>query len=228
MHRFVNGQILVLGFYLLSGATLIACGVSSTPSSSPFPTEGSASSGVPYQQPPSRPPETSSLEPGSPESLSASQWSAYRNEEFNYTIDVAPNWKVDDSAKDEVILFIDRSDGVAGLHVLALAWSGTREAFTQRNYEFHRRRARVMFEAGTPSQVRLESGLLAERSEFRVQNGTSFCTEQLVDILVLAGGRGYVLQGSVCEEAESEYGETIEAMQRSFTLESGRVTVLDR
>lgn len=197
-------------------AALAACGFSATPGPPPSPTPSPILPSVPSQQ------------PASPESPSDNQWSTYRNEEFNYRIDVAPNWEVDDSAKNEVIIFIGRSDGLAGLHVLALDWSGTRQAFAQRNYDFHRRRAKVLFETGSRAEVRLASGLPAERFEFRVQNDTRFCTERLVDILVLAGGRGYVLQGSVCEEAEPAYGGAIKAMQRSFNLESSRVAAPDQ
>ena len=128
---------------------------------------------------------------------------------------------------NEVIIFIGRSNGVAGLHVLALDWFGTLEAFAQQNYDFHRRRAKVIFEPKAQVQVRLASGQPAERIEFRVRNDARFCTEILVDVLVMSGGRAYVLQGSVCEEAEKTYGPMIEAMQRSFKLELSRAVAPD-
>ena len=149
-------------------------------------------------------------------------WSKYRNPKYNYVIEIAPDWTIDDSSTDEVIIFIGRSQGLAGLHVLALDWSGTLEEFARENFSFHQRRARVLFEPISRSRVQMASGPTAERFEYRVQNEARFCVEHLVDLLLLAGGQAYALQGTACESAVPLYLSLIEAMQRSFTLAAGR------
>ncbi len=66
----------------------------------------------------------------------------------------------------------------------------------------------------------MATGPTARRVEYRVQNDLRFCTELLVDYLLVAGNLSYALQGSICEGAEDLYGADIEAMQRSFKLDS--------
>ena len=66
----------------------------------------------------------------------------------------------------------------------------------------------------------MATGPTARRVVYRVQNDSRFCTELLVDYLLLAGNRSYALQGSICEESEDLYGADMETMQRSFRLDS--------
>ena len=144
-------------------------------------------------------------------------WVKYRNPEHNYVINIAPDWTINDRSTDEVIIFIGRSQGLAGLHVLALDWTRTLEEFARENFSFHQRRAKVIFEPISRSRMQLASGPTAERYEYRVQNGARFCVEHLVDLMLLSGGQAYALQGTVCESAVPLYLGLIEMMQQSFT-----------
>ena len=155
-----------------------------------------------------------------PPTIGADQWRTYRNEEFRYAIDIPPDWTVDDTAKNEVIIFIGRSNGLAGLHILALDWTSTIDEFVRENHRFHQRRAAAYFEALSSAQVKMANGPTARRVQYRVQNDARFCTELLLDYLLLAGNVSYALQGSICEGSEGLYGADMEKMQRSFRLDS--------
>ena len=152
--------------------------------------------------------------------LGAKQWRTFRNEEFRYSIQIPPDWIVDDDDKNEVIIFIGRSNGLAGLHILAFDWTSTFDEFVRDNHRFHRRRAAVLFEPLSSTQVEMATGPTARRVEYRVQNDFRFCIELLVDYLLVAGNLSYALQGSICEGAEELYGADIDTMQRSFRLDS--------
>ena len=153
------------------------------------------------------------------------QWRTYQNPDFRYSIEVAPGWEIADAAKDEVIIFIGRPDGLSGLHILALNWSGTEEEFAQDNHNFHQRRAKVLFQPLSRTPVLMASGNMAEKFEYRVQNDSRFCIEHLVDVLLISGSSAYALQGSTCEEADALYSDIIKAMQRSFRLDSARAMI---
>ena len=152
--------------------------------------------------------------------LGANQWRTFQNQEFRYSIEIPPDWIVDDSAKNEVIIFIGRSNGLAGLHILAFDWTSTIDDFVLENHRFHLRRAAVLFEPLSSTRVEMATGPTARRVVYRVQNDSRFCTELLVDYLLVAGNLSYALQGSICEGAEDLYGADMETMQRSFRLDS--------
>ena len=155
----------------------------------------------------------------------AKEWRTYHNSDYGYTIRVAPDWDINESSKDEVIIFIGVQRGLAGLHILAVNWSETAEEFADSFISFHQRRAKVLFEPVSRNAITMASGARAEQFRYRIQNASEFCVEYLFDVLLLAGRRGYALQGSVCEEAAPLYMEAIETMQHSFTLDSGRASL---
>ena len=150
----------------------------------------------------------------------AGDWATYRNDRFSYRVDVAPEWSIDESDKDEVIIFVDRPDGLAGLHILTLGWSGTAGEFADETVKFHRRRAMERFEIVSRSQIVMDSGLVAERIEMSVQNESRFCVERLVDLVMVVESRAFALQGSVCETVADSYLEDMQLMQLSFTVEA--------
>ena len=152
--------------------------------------------------------------------LNTDQWSTFRNEEFRYSILISPKWTVDDQTKNEVIIFVDRSNGLAGLHILALDRTFTMDEFVQENNKFHQDRAAEYFEALSSIPIEMANGPIAQRLGYRVQNHSSFCVEILLDYLLVAGNLSYALQGSVCEGAEGLYGQEMETMQRSFRLDA--------
>jgi len=154
------------------------------------------------------------------EAGAARDWRTYRNDRFGYRVDVAPDWSIDESSKDEVIIFVGRSDGLAGLHILTVGWSGTAGEFAEENVKFHRRRAMERFEIVARSQIVMDSGLVAERIEMLVQNESRFCVEHLVDLVMVVEGRAFALQGSVCESVADSYLEDLQVMQHSFTVEA--------
>jgi hypothetical protein len=151
----------------------------------------------------------------------AKEWRTFHNRDYQYTIRVAPDWEINESSKDEVIIFIGSQSGQAGLHILAVNWSQTAEEFFDSMISFHQRLAKVLFEPILRNAIMLESGARADQFRYRIQNASQFCVEHLVDVLLVAGQRGYALQGSVCEEAAPLYVDVIEAMQQSFALDLG-------
>jgi len=148
------------------------------------------------------------------------QWRTFRNDEFLYSIEIPPDWAINDTAKNEVIISIGPANGQAGLHILALELSATLDEFVRENHLFHQRRAAAYFEPLSSAQVEMTNGLTAVRVAYRVQNDPRFCTEVLLDYLLLAGDLSYALQGSICEGAQGLYGVDMETMQRSFRLDS--------
>ena len=202
MIKACSRRLILYGMWPLLAVVINACSTTSTPSATPTVLSPSAS------------PTSRSSVPDT--------WTTYRNDEHNYSIDIAPDWEVDDSNKDEVIIFIGRSQGQAGLHILVIDWSSSKEEFAQENYKFHQRRAKVLFEPISRSEVLMVSGASAERFEYLAQNEAKFCIELLVDILVVARTRAYALQGTACQGSAPLYLGAIERMQRSFTLDSGQ------
>ena len=203
----ILGRLVILGGISLIALMLAACGGSSTPLPEQTSTLNAESTlDAPLAEAP----------------LISDLWTVYRSDKHRYTIDVPPNWQTDDSDPDEVVFFVEQSSGLAGLHILTLDWPGTSEDLSLQNFNFHIRRAGVMFQPGLPTLVKMNSGISAERAEFRVLNDARFCTELLVDVLLVADKRGYILQGSVCENFDQIYGSTIEEMQQSFKLISER------
>ena len=154
------------------------------------------------------------------EASAAGQWTTYRNDRFSYRVDVAPQWSIDDSSKDEVIIFVGRPDGLAGLHILTLGWSGTAGEFAEETVKFHRRRAMETFEIVSRSQIVMDSGWVAERIEMLVQNEGRFCVEHLVDLVMVVESRAFALQGSICETVADLYLEDMQVMQHSFKVEA--------
>lgn len=152
--------------------------------------------------------------------VSADEWRTYHNDELGYSVQVPPSWTIDDTDKNEVIIFVGPSNGLAGLHILALDWTSTLDQFVVESDRFHQRRAVAQFEALSDHQVEMATGLTARRLEYRVQNDSRFCVEILVDYLLVAGNLSYALQGSVCESALELYAEDTEKMQLSFKLDS--------
>jgi hypothetical protein len=153
------------------------------------------------------------------------EWRTYHNRDYQYTIRVAPDWDINESSKDEVIIFIGQQSGLAGLHILALNWSQTAEEFVDSMISFHQRRSKVLFEPLSRNAITMASGARAEQFRYRIQIASKFCVEHLVDVLLVAGPRGYALQGTVCEEAAADYLNVIEAMQQSFALDSRRASL---
>jgi hypothetical protein len=172
-----------------------------------------------------QPQEPTTSTPAQNSASPAKEWRTYHNSDYGYTIRVAPDWEINESSKDEVIIFIDRQRGLAGLHILAVNWSQTPEEFADSFISFHQRRAKVLFEPVSRNPIMLASGARAEQFRYRIQNASEFCVEYLFDVLLLAGRRGYALQGSVCEEAAPLYLDVIETMQQSFALDSGRASL---
>ena len=205
MLGFRGHRVARYGPWLLIAGALIACGQTPPISVQPQP--------------------SATLEPNpastvrSP-ALGAYQWRTFRNEEFRYSIEIPLDWIVDDDDKNEVIIFIGRSNGLAGLHILAFDWTSTIDEFVRENHRFHLRRAAVLFEPLSRTLVKMATGPTARRVVYRVQNDSRFCTELLVDYLLVAGNLSYALQGSICEGAEDLYGADMETMQRSFRLDS--------
>ena len=205
MLEFRSRRVAIYGAFLLIIGALAACG--QTPPTS-------------IQSQAERTVEPDSASTIRSPTVGADLWHTYRNEEFRYAIDIPPDWTVDDTAENEVIIFIGRSNGLAGLHILALDWTSTIDEFVRENHRFHQRRAAAYFEALSSAQVKMASGPTARRVLYRVQNDARFCTELLLDYLLLAGNISYALQGSICEGSESLYGADMEKMQRSFRLDS--------
>lgn len=181
-----------------------ACGTGSAPGQSP---------------PPTTPP------PVQDAASSPKEWRTYHNRDYQYTIQVAPDWDINESNKDEVIIFIGRQSGLAGLHILAVNWSQPAEAFVDSMISFHQRRSKELFEPVSRNVIMMASGARAEQFRYRIQTASKFCVEHLIDVLLVAGRRGYALQGTACEEAASLYIEAIETMQQSFALDSGRASL---
>ena len=152
--------------------------------------------------------------------VGADQWSTFRNEEFRYSIQVPPDWSINETDKNEVIISIGPANGQAGLHILALEFTSTIDDFVRENHLFHQRRAAAYFEPLSNEEVQMSNGPTARRVAYRVQNDLRFCPEILLDYLLLAGNLSFALQGSVCEDAQSLFGEDMETMQRSFRLDS--------
>ena len=80
-------------------------------------------------------PDPSSIVP-SPATV-GDQWRTFRNEELRYSIDIPPDWVVDDDEKNEVIIAIGPANGQAGLHILAFDWASTMDEFILDNHMFH-------------------------------------------------------------------------------------------
>jgi hypothetical protein len=190
--------------FALAVAVMAACGPGPAPGQSP--------------EPITSPPAQGAASP-------AKEWRTYHNRDYGYTIRVAPDWRINESSKDEVIIFIDRQTGLAGLHILALNWSQTAEEFVDSMVDFHHRRSKALFEPVSRNAIMMASGARAEQFRYRIQTASKFCVEHVVDVLLVAGRRGYALQGAVCEEAAPVYMKAIETMQRSFALDSGRASL---
>lgn len=185
-------------------AAVAACGPGSAPGQSPEPTTS--------------PPVQDAVSP-------AKEWRTFHNRDYQYTIRVAPDWEINESSKDEVIIFIGRQSGFAGLHILSVNWSQTSEEFANSMISFHQRRSKALFEPVSRNVIMMASGARAEQFRYRIQTASKFCVEQLVDVLLVAGRRGYALQGTVCEDAVPDYLNVIETMQQSFALDSGRASL---
>ena len=198
-------RLATYGAWLLIAGALVACDATSP--TSPKPQAGSTA------EPNPSPTVISPV-------VGVDRWRTFRNEEFRYSIEIPPNWTINDTAKNEVIISIGPANGQAGLHILALDFSSTIDEFVKENHLFHQRRAAAYFETLSSTQVEMANGLTARRVAYRVQNHPRFCTEFLMDYLLLAGDLSYALQGSICEGAEGLYGEEMEIMQRSFHLDS--------
>ena len=205
MLGFCGHRVAAFGALLLIAGALVAC--DSTPPSSVQPRA-------------SRTVEPNPASTVRTPDVGADQWRTFRNEEFRYSIEIPPDWTVNDTAKNEVIISIGPLNGQAGLHILALDWSATIDEFVLENHLFHQRRAAAYFEPLASAQVEMTNGTTVLRVAYRVQNDPRFCTEFLLDYLLLAGNLSYALQGSICEGAEGLFGEDMETMQRSFRLDS--------
>lgn len=205
---YIRGRrITTYGAWILIVGLIVACGSNPTPT-------------TPVQLPTDPTAVANSTPTVAPSIVNADQWSTFRNEEFRYSILIPPNWTVDDKTKNEVIIFVDRSNGLAGLHILALDRAFTMDEFVRENNKFHQDRAAEYFEAMSSTPIEMANGHYAHRLGYRVQNHPSFCVEILMDYLMVAGNLSYALQGSICEAAEGLYGQEMEAMQRSFRLDS--------
>lgn len=171
---------------------------------------------------PGQTPEPTTSPPAQDAAAPAREWRTFHNPDYQYTIRVAPDWEINESSKDEVIIFIGRQSGLAGLHILAVNWSQTAEEFVNSMINFHQRRSKELFEPVSRNAITMASGARAEQFRYRIQTASKFCVEHLVDVLLVAGPRGYALQGTACEEAVPLYLQAIETMQQSFALDSGR------
>lgn len=205
MLRIRSQQVATCGVWLLIAASLVAC--DRAPAGTVQPQTD--------QTVEPNPEATVGLAAGA-----ANEWRTFRNEKFRYTIDVPPGWTIDESAKNEVIIAIGPANGQAGLHILALELTSTMNDFVLENHRFHQRRAAVYFETLSSDEVQMTNGPTARRVAYRIQNDRRFCTEILIDYLLLAGNLSFALQGSMCMGAEGLFGEDLEIMQRSFRLDS--------
>ena len=152
-------------------------------------------------------------------------WTTYRNDDYGYTLDIAPGWNLDE-VTDEGDATFWHEDGIGLMEIftydLGSGWTLEEHAETEREFweESAHEEAWDLFEI-TAFQKRQDAGREYYHMAFRRQGSEEYCVSNDVTRIFLSDfypskPYGFAIIISVCEESLALYGDEREAMLTSF------------
>lgn len=154
------------------------------------------------------------------------QWTAYRNEEYGYGIDIPPGWHLTEEADDGDASFsADSRAAILDVYVWDLSdddYSLTEFAEWIRDslVEFAQTEAWDVFEVTDFAGVRRDGGEYYWL-EYKYQGSDEYCVSRNTELLVLSSQYpavpyGFSVSGVVCENSLDYYADQVAGMLASF------------
>ena len=152
-------------------------------------------------------------------------WMTYRNDDYGYTIDIAPGWHLEEEAEDGSANFWNEDrTGLLEVFTYELGRGWTLEEHAQSEREFMEEQAREegwkVFEI-TAFQLRLAGGREYYHMAYRWQSSDEYCISNDVSRIFLSDfypskPYGFAVSSGVCESDLDRYAAERDAMLASF------------
>ena len=152
-------------------------------------------------------------------------WTTYRNDDYGYTIDIAPGWELDEETNEGDASFW-HEEGIGFIDIIAYDlgndWTLRGHAEAERGYlekQAHEEDWDV-FEI-MAFQKRQDAGREYYYLAYRRQSSDEYCLSDEVSLIFLSNfypskPYGFVANGGVCEHSLDLYGDERDAMLASF------------
>ena len=165
------------------------------------------------------------------------QWTQYQNDEYGYSIDIAPGWYLDEeTAEGDATFWNEDSTGVIEIYVYYLGsnWTLEEHAESERTHfkETSAQESWDLYEL-TSFQKRQQGAYEYYVMSYRWRQGSEHCTTKNVDLIILSDfypskPYGFTIRGTVCEHVLDRYAADRDAMLSSFAeMESGTAIITD-
>ena len=153
------------------------------------------------------------------------QWAQYRNDDFGYVVDIAPDWYLDEETDEGDATFWN-ADGTGIMEIFAYElgsdWTLQEHADWERNYleELAGQESWDVFEVKS-FQKRQHGAYEYYIMAYRWRQSNEYCTSDNVDLIFLSDfypskPYGFVVRGNLCESSLGLHGESRDTMLSSF------------
>lgn len=153
------------------------------------------------------------------------QWTAYKNEDYGYGLDIAPGWYLDEETDEGYAAFWNEDEtGLMEIYTYELGSEWTLEEHAQSERDYLEKQARegawTVFEI-TAFQRRQDGQYDYYIFAYRWQSSDEYCVSNDISLIFLSDFHpskpyGFTARGGVCEGKLDFYGEERDAMLSSF------------
>ncbi len=156
------------------------------------------------------------FDPGSLPTSPSTQWSTYQNEDYKYSMNLAPGWQVLRSTGDWVAFSELERDSSARVINFHLGTMFDIDEIPEQLIELRQADPSAQFELISHTPITLDSGATGVVSEYRMQDANLGCKVHTIEVFLSWDSQVLQLEGSVCDQDFAKHQADLEAMLYSF------------